>query len=107
MRSIGCRSARGRQTELLCQILDSGAHIEVASDSRLAISAEPPPYFRAADHPLERRREGSRIGRRDENPALSVLDQLGKARQRGRDAGEFLAMGFEQNIRQAVAVAVP
>src|ERR1700751_5253675 len=88
------------------EVRDAGGKCEVAAYLRLRGSTEPPPEARIGDQPGERGGERRGIVCRHEETGGAVLDELADPRKRGRDASEALALRLEENVRQAVAVAV-
>ena len=80
---------------------------EIGPHPALPCASEPPPQARVPEEPFDLRRERLRVPGRGEDPVHPVLDELRDRGDPGRHARQALALGFEEDVGEAVPVAVP
>src|SRR5215510_5625686 len=79
--------------------------VELGLSPGAACYAEPAPKLRRLDEAAERLRERAFVPRRNEDPGLAVLDELGEAADRGRDHGQLRGHRFQHRDGQPLRPA--
>ena len=103
----GARIGRSKRRGEACgEPIGAGVHRELSGRTSEARFPEAPSQRRVVDEARQRIGERGGRSRRHEDAGRAVVDQLRNARHARRQACELLALRFEQNVGQAVAVSV-